>query len=145
MIFEFSSFSFFSSTEKLSFPASVHLYQQKVGSILFAAITIRSDVTFAVSRLRQRNAAFIFQDHAAVDRVIQYLQYTRSLAIQFDVQETKEAIAAFICVSDASFADNPDRKSSQGYCWFKFRSERAGSITHARLIGSDLKPHVASS
>ena len=115
MIFEFSSFSFFSSTEKPSSPASVHLYQQKIGFILFAAITTRPDVTFAISKLKQRNAASIFQDHAAADRVIQYLQYTRSLAIQFGVQETKKATVAFICASDASFADNPDRKSSQNY------------------------------
>ena len=27
-------------------------------------------------------------------------------------------------------------------CWSKFRSERAGSITHARLIGSDPKLHI---
>ena len=113
MIFE-SSFSFFSSTKNFSFSASVHLYQQKVGFILFAAITIRSNVAFAAFKLRQRNAAFTSQDHVAADRIIQYLQYTRSLAIQFGTQEKKKAIA-FICVSDASFADNPDRKSSQNY------------------------------
>ena len=112
MIFEFS---FFSSTEKSFFSVFVHLYQQKVEFILFAAITIRSNVAFAASKLRQRNAASTSQNHAAVDRIIQYLQYTRFLAIQFGVQETKEATAAFICVSDASFADNSDRKSSQGY------------------------------
>ena len=90
MIFEFSSFSFFSSTEKFSFSASVHLYQQKIEFILFAAITIRSDVAFAASKLRQRNVALTSQNHAAVDRIIQYLQYTRFLAIQFGVQETKK-------------------------------------------------------
>ena len=115
MIFEFSSFSFFSSTKKPSSSVFVHLYQQKVGFILFATITIRSNVTFAISRLKQRNAALIFQNHAAADRIIQYLQYTRFLTIQFGVQKTKKTTVAFICVSDASFADNSNRKSSQGY------------------------------
>lgn len=94
-------------------PASRHLYQQKVGSILFAAITTRPDVAFAASRLGQANVSPTDEDHQAANRVIEYLHNTRSLAIQYGGSRANGQ--AFVCSSDASFADNPDRKSSQGF------------------------------
>jgi hypothetical protein len=96
---------------------SVMQYQRKMGSLLYAAVTTRPDIAFAVSRL----ARFIQnpgQDHQrAADRVIQFLYNTRSRAICYGGGDTgDDGARSFVCASDASFADNTvDRKSSQGY------------------------------
>ena len=94
-------------------PESKHLYQQKVGSILFAAITTRPDVAFASSRLGQHNVSPTSDDHLAADRVLGYLYRTKSFALEYNSENTGRR--AFICSEDASFADNPDRKSSEGF------------------------------
>ncbi|KJK84936.1 hypothetical protein H633G_11239 [Metarhizium anisopliae BRIP 53284] len=97
---------------------SIEVYQQKVGSILFAAISTRPDIAFAVSRLARHNLNPSEVHHRAADRVIQYIYPTRSFALRLgnNDQENTEPIETFIGSSDASFADNTeDRKSSQGY------------------------------
>jgi len=95
------------------------IFQRKTGSLLYAVITTRPDIAFTVSRLARFNQNPSEVHHNAVDRVIQYLYHTRGLAIAFRgrTDDTRVNTAtAFVCASDASFADNtPDRKSSQGY------------------------------
>jgi hypothetical protein len=88
-------------------------YQRKVGSMLFAAISTRPDISFAVSRLARFNQNHNDFHHEAADRVIKYLYSTKNLCIQYGQDNSGES---FICASDSSFADNTiDRKSSQGY------------------------------
>ena len=88
-------------------------YQRKVGSMLFAAISTRPDISFAVSRLARFNQNPNDFHHEAADRVIKYLYSTKNLCIQYGQDNSGES---FICASDSSFADNTiDRKSSQGY------------------------------
>ena len=56
------------------------------------------------------------EHHTAVDRVIQFLYGTRHKAIHYGRDTGGKGAQAFICASDASFADNyADQKSSQGY------------------------------
>lgn len=98
--------------------ASVLRYQRKTGSLLYVAITTRPDIAFAVSRLARfnQNPSQVHQE--AANRVIQYLYSTRSKAICYggDTGVRGDGARAFVCASDASFADNTvDRKSSQGY------------------------------
>jgi hypothetical protein len=101
------------SSDETATPASIHLYQKKTGSILFAAITTRPDVAFAASRLARFNTNPGNTHHQAADRVIQYLYATKCLAPRYG---DDDGARSFICASDASFADNTaDRKSSQGY------------------------------
>jgi hypothetical protein len=89
------------------------LCQQKIGSILFAAISTRPDIAFAAARLSRFNQRPGSAHHKAADRVIQYLYRTRHLCIRYGHQS---ATTSLICASDAAFADNTiDRKSSQGY------------------------------
>ena len=89
------------------------LYQQKVGSILFAGISTRPDIAFATAKLSQFNQRPGKAHHEAADRVIRYLYRTRHLSIQYGRQSTATSL---VCASGASFADNRiDRKSSQGY------------------------------
>jgi hypothetical protein len=96
--------------EGLASPGDIKKYQRKIGSILYAAITTRPDVAFAVSRL----ARFMLnpgpEHHDAADRVLLYLLSSKNLALAFGDGDDLEV------ASDASFADNTlDRKSSQGY------------------------------
>ena len=88
-------------------------YQQRVGSIGFAAAVSRPDISFAVSKLSRflKNPSPKHLD--AADRVISYLLHTRSLAIEYSPRQEGEI---FMCASDAAFADDPEtRKSSDGY------------------------------
>ena len=92
----------------------IHLYQQKVGSIFFAAVNTKIDVAFAASRLGQSNIAPTEQNQLEADRVLEYLYNTRSYALQFGGSE-EETSETFISASNTSFADNSDRKSLQGF------------------------------
>lgn len=98
--------------------AFIHLYQQKVGSVLYAALITRPDIAFTAVKL----SCFINApntDHmAAVNRVIQYLFSTRFLAIRYSYKATEataDTAAIFTAASDAAFADNSNRKSSEGF------------------------------
>ncbi|KJZ70368.1 hypothetical protein HIM_10259 [Hirsutella minnesotensis 3608] len=91
----------------------IHQFQQKVGSLLFAAISTRPDIAFAVSRLARHNQNPDTTHQKAAERVILYLYSTRSYGIRLGGSKEVEI---FLCSSDSSFADNSlDRKSSQGY------------------------------
>ena len=87
------------------------LYQQKVSSLLFAAIATRPDIAFAISRLSRFNQRPGHKHHEAADRVFHYLFSTQDYCIRYggDVQD----LSSFVCASDASFGDNTlDRKTS---------------------------------
>lgn len=88
----------------------INRYQKKIGSLLYAAVTTRVGIAFAVSRLARFMTNPGPQHHAAADRVLLYLKRYRDLGLQFGGDD------AFLVASDASFADNTvDRKSSQAY------------------------------
>ena len=123
---------------------SIHLFQEKVGSILYAAITVRVDVAFAASQLSKHLQNPSPEHHAAADQVILYLYATRFLAIEYNGTFTDVLVIA----SDASFADDPDtRHSSQGYIMSLFGGPvawKAGkqdtvttSTTEAELLGME--------
>ena len=97
------------------------LYQQKVGSLLFAAIVTRPDIAFAVSRLLRFNQQPGKIHHEAADQVFHYFLEMQDYCICYK-EETKN-ISSFVYANDASFADNSlDRKSSQGYMMKLFGS-----------------------
>ena len=93
-------------------------YQEKVGTLLYTAITIRPDVAFATSQLSQFLTNPGPEHFAAVNWAIRYLYGTRFLAIEYsgELKDMNVMIA-----SDASFADDPEtRRSSQGYLFQLF-------------------------
>jgi hypothetical protein len=90
--------------------SEIQRYQQKIGSLLSAAVTPRPDISFATFRL----ARFLMNPskahYDAADRVLLYLDDTSSLSLELG------GGSDLLVASDASFADNTiDRKSSQGY------------------------------
>ena len=92
---------------------TIYGYQQRVGSIQFAACSTRADVAKHASKLAefQQNPA---PEHVHfADRVIQYLYHRKLLGIALSGTLHTPACLAY---SDASLADDPNtRKSSQGY------------------------------
>jgi hypothetical protein len=110
--------------------ASRHGYQSRVGSINFAAVVTRPDIAKACSILSQYLHNPGPQHLRAADRVIAYLQRTKFLAIEYcgvlDQSEFKVHPAKWInsypfeSYSDAAFADNIDRKSSDGYLFLLY-------------------------
>src|SRR5436190_1573921 len=98
---------------------SIHNFQRKTGSILFAAITTRPDIAFAVSRLARFNTNPSESHHQAANQTIQYLYNIKERALRYEDDNNRARL--FIYTSDASFADNTiNRKSSQGYIMLLF-------------------------
>jgi hypothetical protein len=95
---------------------SQHQYQRKVGSIMYAAVSTRPDMAFAVSRLARFLSNPGPKYHKAADKVLYYLKRHRAYALRLGGGED------FSVSIDASFADNTlDRKSSQAYVMTLFR------------------------
>lgn len=95
---------------------TIHLYQQKVGSIIYVAIIIRADVAFAAAKLSLFMVNPSPEHMKWADRIIQYLYNTLFLAIRFCLKENSSVdFSDFFAAADAAYADNPDRKSSEGY------------------------------
>lgn len=94
--------------------AEIHAFQELVGSALYAAIMTRPDVAKAVNELAKHCKNPSKAHFQQIRRVIQYLFTTRFLAIEYS-PPTNSGIDAFVCASDASFGDNDDRTSSEGY------------------------------
>jgi hypothetical protein len=94
-------------------PSRIKRYQEKVGSVLYAAIMTRLDVAYTAALLSQFLTNPGPEHIDAVDWTIRYLFGTRFLGIQYsgEHQEVNLMIA-----SDASFADDVEtRRSAQGY------------------------------
>jgi len=102
----------------------IFAYQQRIGTVNFVAVMTRPDVAKMCSILGQflRNPGP--RHLAAADRLISYLGRTKHLAIQYsnDVDDWDFDFKAhpLEIYSDAAFADNTDRKSSDGYLFMLF-------------------------
>lgn len=102
-------------------PQEIQAYQQRVGSINFAAVITRLDVSFAASKLSE----FLINPSnfhlECVDWTIKYLGHTKHLSIQFNLTNHS---TVFLGSSDASFADDPlTRYSSPGYAFIRVQGE----------------------
>ena len=98
-------------SQELATPKEIQGYQRKIGSLLYAAVSTRPDIAFAVSRLGRFASNPSSVHHKAANRVLAYLLRTKQLGLRVGGGGNSMQIA-----SDASFADNTiDRKSSQGY------------------------------
>jgi hypothetical protein len=96
--------------QKHALPAKIQNYQRKIGSLLFATISTRPNIAFAISRLAKFLNNSSSAHYKAADRALMYLYNTRQLFLHFGGQDN------LVVASDASFADNStDRKSSQAF------------------------------
>ncbi|RDL36452.1 uncharacterized protein BP5553_05804 [Venustampulla echinocandica] len=106
-------------------PQQIFAYQQKVGSINYASVITRADVAKAISRLAEFQLNPGPKHIAAADHLLQYLEGSKGLAIEFNgnATQSKELFSAW---SDAAYGDNPTtRYSSNGFCFKLF-----GGVIH---------------
>ena len=106
---------------ELEQPTDLKTYQEKVGTLLYAAISTRPDIAYAVNKLTQRMSAPRVCDARACDRVFRYLAGTRTLGLlygrQRDDRETKtKSRVAIDAYADSDWAsDKVNRKSVTGW------------------------------
>ncbi|RYO82922.1 hypothetical protein DL764_009533 [Monosporascus ibericus] len=86
-------------------------YLEKVGSLLYGAVTTRPDIAEAASHLSRYSKNPSPIHHDALVKAMLHGYHIRYLAIQYGGDEEPN-VRSLLCSSDASFADNPDRRSS---------------------------------
>jgi len=100
--------------------AGIKYYQSMVGSIMYAAITTRIDISYAVNMLARHNAAPHNHHVTRAKRVLRYLNGTSSMQLVFgDKVSGAPVISAY---SDADWAGDADRKSISGNILMLFGS-----------------------
>ena len=129
-------------------PQEIYLYQQKVGSLLYATTITRPDVAKSASKLSEFLINPSQRHLEAADRAIAYLYGTRHYAMEYGPTSGSNRHQAFECSSDAAFGDHEDRKSSEAYLFSLFGGPidwRAGkqktittSSTEAELLSLSL-------
>jgi hypothetical protein len=102
-------------------PQQIYGYQQKVGSLNFAAIITRPDISKPVSKLSEFLKNPSPAHHAAADQALEYIVGKKFLAIQYDGKLPEQGQQIFIMSSNSAFADDQlTRKSSYGFCFSLF-------------------------
>lgn len=100
-------------------PCELLRYQELVGSLLYASISTRPDIAYAVQRLTRFMQAPLMRHWKAALRVLRYLAGTRDAALTFGRQATERRRSDAVGVSaysDADWAsDKVDRKSVTGW------------------------------
>lgn len=92
----------------------VKLFQEKVGTLLYAAISTRPDIAFAVNKLAQKLQAPTVADMHACDRVFRFLAGTKHLGLLFG--RNAQAQLEVSAYADADWGnDKSDRKSITGW------------------------------
>lgn len=89
-------------------------YQSAIGSLMYAAICTRPDISYAVQTLSQHSSNPGPEHWTAVKRVFRYLSGTRNLKLTFRANQEQAVLT--VGFTDADYASNPDdRKSISGY------------------------------
>ena len=88
-------------------------YASLVGSLLYASVATRPDISEAVARLCRSMKNPTVSDWTAAKRVLRYLKGTSSQGITFSAGPSHSPVLE--AWADAAWADSPDRKSQTGY------------------------------
>ncbi len=100
----------FISTAPDDEPADAHLYQQAVGSLMWAMLGTWPDIAFAIGRLSRCSAAPALRHWTAVQRVLRYLKATEQFHLRYDGQKG----CAPVGFGDADYASDVDGRKSTG-------------------------------
>jgi hypothetical protein len=106
-------------------PQEIYAYQQRVGSLNFAAVITRPDIAYTTSKLSEFLQNPSLKHLAAADQAISYLNRTKTLAIQYTIDTAStgtESQQIFLAASDAAFADDKETRRSTGGYLFKLFS-----------------------
>jgi hypothetical protein len=110
--------------EGIATEAQIKAYQNRVGSLTYAAIISRPDIAKAISKLAEFQQNPSQQHIDAANHCLQYLVSTKNLAIVYDGNIDAKHI--FMAASDAAFGDDPlTRFSSNGFCFMLY-----GGVIH---------------
>jgi hypothetical protein len=93
----------------------INLYQQLVGSLIYLSNVTRPDLAYAVSHLARGMSSPTQNDWINAKRVLRYLKGTQNLGLKYQ-KGNKEEIFGY---SDASYAEEKDRKSIGGYLFLQ--------------------------
>ena len=95
-------------------PVDVNQYRQMVGSLVYAMICTRPDLSYAVTKLSQHLSCPNDADLVMLKHVLRYLKQTFEYRLSFSKSTTGLQITAFC---DADWAGSTeDRRSITGYC-----------------------------
>ena len=87
---------------------------------MYITVVIRPDLSFLTNKLVQFLTNPSLEHYIAADQVIEYLYYTRFLAIELE-RENTTLESDFIYISDVVYADDPEtRYSSASYIFYLF-------------------------
>jgi len=115
------------SEEELSAPAELHLFQEMVGTLMYAAVSCRLDIAHAVHALASDMQAPTGRSMLAVKRVLRYLAATKDIGLVFgalaggksaasDTRGHSSILVEVCAYADADWAnDKKDRKSITGW------------------------------
>lgn len=92
----------------------IKLYQQKIGSLIYASSVTRPDISRAISHLAEfmTNPGPLHRE--AADHCLYYLSQTKNLCIQY-CDSSLSSSNLLHCSVDAAFANTEDRRSVQGF------------------------------
>jgi hypothetical protein len=96
-------------------PTDLKLYQEKIGVLLYAAISTRPDISFAVNALSRHVQSPLVRHMNGADRVFRYLAGTRDTGLVFG-RSGRASVIQLDAFSDADWAaDKIDRISVSGW------------------------------
>ena len=126
-------------------PAGIHLekskeptalntktyYQQIIGTLIYAAIGTRPDITFAAMRLSRFNNNPTKEDVKYAKYILRYLKGTKELKIKYDGSSD----AGLIGYSDSDWGENrDDRHSTSGYVFLMANSAIAWASQQQKTV-----------
>ena len=111
----------------------IYKYQRKVGSLLYATMITRPDVTCTVNKLTESLLNPSPQHQEAVIRALAYMYSTWYYAIEFG--PCMELLRTFTCASDAAFADDVATcRSTEGYLFQLFGGAVDWHLTKQKTV-----------
>jgi len=85
-------------------------FRELVGALLYAAVTVRPDIAYAVSKISRKLSFPTENDWKAAKHILRYLKGTISLGITYDSEGDRKLIG----FSDSDFAGDCTGKSTSG-------------------------------
>jgi hypothetical protein len=111
-------------------------YMQAVGSLLYASIATRPDLTHAVNEVCKFMSCYGQQHWTAVKRILRYLKGEPGLGLSYEPRHSNADGVEVCAYTDADWAgDTDDRKSTSGYlvlvdgCVVSWSSKKQSIVT----------------
>ena len=94
-------------------PFDTNLYRQMVGSLIYAMVCTRPDLSYVVTKLSQKLSCPTTADASMLKHVFRYLKGTSDYCLSYTKSTDGLQITAYC---DSDWAASKDRKSISGYC-----------------------------